>query len=69
MLPWYIVRESIAEGALQRVLEDHALPAHDIHAVYPSPKLVSKKVTHFIEFLQQSLTGDWWELKHSAVQN
>ena len=59
-LPWYLVRQAIADGALQRVLEDHALPSHDIHAVYPSPKLVSKKTTHFIEFLQQSLMGEWW---------
>ena len=60
MLPWYLVRQAIADGALQRVLEDHALPSHDIHAVYPSPKLVSKKTTHFIEFLQHSLMGEWW---------
>ena len=61
VLPWYVARESVAEGAVVPVLADHALPAQDVHAVYPSPKLVSTKVTNFITFLQQSLAGDWWK--------
>ena len=60
VLPWYVARESVADHSVVPVLADHGLPAQDVHAVYPSPKLVSTKVTNFISFLQQSLAGDWW---------
>ncbi len=60
VLPWYVARESVSDGNVVPVLTDHGLPAQDVHAVYPSPKLVSTKVANFISFLQQSLAGDWW---------
>ena len=60
VLPWYVARESVADAVVLPVMTDHALPAQDMHAVYPSPKLVSAKVTDFISFLQQALAGDWW---------
>ena len=60
VLPWYVARESVADGSVVQVLADHGLPAQEVHAVFPSPKLVPSKVTSFIAFLQQSLAGDWW---------
>ncbi|MDE2452327.1 MAG: LysR family transcriptional regulator [Burkholderiales bacterium] len=60
LLPWYVARESVADGAVRPVLADHGLPAQEMHAVFPSPKLVPTKVQHFIGFLQQELQGDWW---------
>ena len=60
VLPWYVARESLAEGVVVPVLGDHGLPGQEIHAVFPSPKLVPLKVTSFTGFLQQALTGDWW---------
>ena len=60
VLPWYAVRESVADGSVVPALTDHVLPAQDVHAVYPSPKLVSTKVTSFIGFLQHTLAEDWW---------
>lgn len=60
MLPWYVARESVAEGHLLPLLEDHALPVQEMHAVFPSPKLVPAKVTGFIAWLQQQLDGPWW---------
>jgi DNA-binding transcriptional LysR family regulator len=60
VLPWYVARESLAEGTVERVLADHGLPEQEVHAVFPSPKLVPLKVTSFSTFLQQSLSGDWW---------
>ncbi len=60
VLPWYVARESVAEGVVQPVLTDHGLPAQEMHAVFPSPKLVPSKVTSFIDYLQQALTGEWW---------
>ena len=60
VLPWYVARESVSDQSVVPVLADHGLPAQDMHAVYPSPKWVSTKVTSFISFLQLSLAGDWW---------
>jgi DNA-binding transcriptional LysR family regulator len=60
MLPWYVARESLAEGVVRQVMADHSLPAQEMHAVFPSPKLVPFKVTSFIAFLQQELQGEWW---------
>ena len=60
VLPWYVARESLADGAVVPILTDHGLPEQEVHAVFPSPKLVPLKVTSFSNFLQQSLSGDWW---------
>lgn len=60
VLPWYVARESLADGTVQPVLADHVLPAQEVHAVFPSPKLVPLKVTSFSSFLLQALAGEWW---------
>ncbi len=60
IMPAYVAREALANGSVRQVLADHNLPPQDIHAVFPSPKLVPAKVTHLIEFLQQNLAGEWW---------
>jgi DNA-binding transcriptional LysR family regulator len=61
ILPWYVARESLADGSVLPVLSDHGLPAQEVHAVFPSPKYVPSKVTSFIAFLQESLAGEWWQ--------
>ncbi len=60
ILPWYVARESAADGSIVPVMADHAVPAQELHAVFPSPKLVPSKVTSFIAFTQQALAGEWW---------
>jgi DNA-binding transcriptional LysR family regulator len=60
VLPWYVARESLADGVVQPVMSDASLPAQDIHAVFPSPKRVPAKVRAFIDFLQGALQGEWW---------
>ena len=60
ILPWYVAREALALGSVQVVMADHGLPAQEVHAVFPSPKLVPQKVTSFIDYLQAALAGDWW---------
>ena len=59
-LPWYVAREAVADGSLVRVLDGFSLPAQELHAVYPSPKLVPSKVAAFIEFLQPVLAAEQW---------
>ena len=64
VLPWYVARESVAQGRLVPVLTDFVLPAQEVNAVFPSPKLVPAKVTHLIAYFQKALTGDWWMRDH-----
>lgn len=60
-LPWYVAAESLASGKVVQVLKGHSLPEQEIHAVYPSPKLVPGKVQAFVAFLQGRFAGNWWE--------
>jgi DNA-binding transcriptional LysR family regulator len=60
-LPWYVAADSLAAGRVVPVLKGHALPEQEIHAVYPSPKLVPGKVQAFVAFLQGKFEGRWWE--------
>jgi DNA-binding transcriptional LysR family regulator len=60
ILPHYVARESLADRSVVPVMADHGLPAQEMHAVFPSPKLVPSKVTSFIGFLQRALQGSWW---------
>ena len=60
-LPWYVASESLASGKVVQELKGHSLPEQEIHAVYPSPKLVPQKVQSFVAFLQGRFAGAWWE--------
>lgn len=60
ILPWYVARESIAARAVKPVIADHSLPAQEMRAVLPLPKLVPRKVIASIDQLQGRLGGDWW---------
>jgi DNA-binding transcriptional LysR family regulator len=60
-LPWYVAADSLASGTIVEVLKGHSLPEQEIHAVYPSPKLVPQKVSAFIAFLQGRFGERWWE--------
>ena len=66
VLPWYVANDAVADGGVVPVMIDHVLPTQDVHAVYPSPKLVSTKVTHFIAYLQLALQGEWWRRAATA---
>ncbi len=60
LLPRYVAREALADGLVTEVLGDHGLPGQEMHAVFPSPKLVPQKVSSFISHLQQAFAGRWW---------
>jgi DNA-binding transcriptional LysR family regulator len=60
-LPWYVAFDSLESGRVVEVLKGHTLPEQEIHAVFPSPKLVPGKVQAFIAFLQGKFDGRWWE--------
>ena len=60
MMPHYVASESLATGKVLRVLPDHALAEQEIHAVFPSPKLVPGKVLSLIAFMQGRYAEGWW---------
>ncbi len=64
-LPYYVAREALADGSIRQVLPSYTLPTQELHAVFPSPKLVPSKVRTFIDFMQESLAdvngAAWWQ--------
>lgn len=60
-LPCYVAHESIRAGRVVELLKTCRLPEQEIHAVYPSPRLVPQKVQAFIAFVQERFGKDWWE--------
>lgn len=64
-LPWYVAHESVQSGAVKVLLPDWSLPSQEIHAVFPSPRLVPTKVTQFIAWLQEQMVTDWWAQSRS----
>ena len=63
LMPRYVASDSLAHGKLLEVLPDHPLPEQEIHAVFPSPKLVPGKVSSFVAFLQGHFGEGWWETR------
>lgn len=60
-LPLYVAGESIARDDLERLLTAYTLPSQEIHAVFPSPKMVPSKVTAFVEHLKAHFARpDWY---------
>ena len=60
VLPWYVAHESVKGGAVQPLLERWSLPAQEIHAVFPSPKLLPSKVRSLCDFLAPQFGERWW---------
>lgn len=60
ILPRYVAQEAIARGEVRVLLDAYALPAQEMHAVFPSPRLVPGKVTRFIAHLLERFGGEWW---------
>jgi DNA-binding transcriptional LysR family regulator len=60
-LPRYVAADSLASGHIVELLSGFTLAEQEIHAVFPSPKLVPGKVQAFMAFLQARLVDRWWE--------
>ena len=59
-LPRYMAHESMRSGLVVSILAEWTLPSQEIHAVYPSPRLVPAKVTGFVAWLQGQFGESWW---------
>jgi DNA-binding transcriptional LysR family regulator len=60
-MPRYVAADSLASGQVLEVLAGHSLAEQEIHAVFPSPKLVPGKVQAFVAYLQGRFAGQWWD--------
>lgn len=60
VLPRYVASAAIESGEFEVLLPDYTLPDQEIHAIFPSPKLVPAKVTTLIAFLQSRFESQWW---------
>lgn len=56
MLPWFIVKEALEEGALQTVLEDYTQAPYHVYAMYPTRNFLPLRVKHLIDFLKAQLS-------------
>ncbi|MDP3222983.1 MAG: LysR substrate-binding domain-containing protein, partial [Rubrivivax sp.] len=60
VLPRYVAHGSLHSGALLPLLEKWALPVQEVHAVFPSPKLLPSKVRSLCDFLAPRFGPAWW---------
>ena len=67
LMPRYVASDSLSLGTVREVLPDHTLAEQEIHAVFPSPKLVPGKVSAFVAFLQGRFGEDWWGRQSSSA--
>lgn len=66
ILPWYVAHASVKAGRIEPLLGSFVLPVQEMHAVFPSPKLVPSKVSGFIDFLQAQFGAAWWTSTRSS---
>ena len=60
-LPLYVAGASLDQGKVQPVLTAYTLPGQEIHAVFPSPKLLPSRVSAFVEHLKAHFArADWY---------
>ena len=60
-LPRYVAQRSLIDGAVVSLLDAWQLPQQEVHAVFPSPRLVPAKVRQFICWMQGQFGREWWE--------
>jgi len=59
-LPRYVAHAALERGEVVPLLEAWSLPAQEIHAVYPSPRMVPLKVSGLVDWLQARFESEWW---------
>jgi DNA-binding transcriptional LysR family regulator len=62
MQPTFIVWRELAAGRLVRILDDHDWPRLDAWAIWPSTRLLSRRVRAFVDFLVERFGGEpYWD--------
>lgn len=60
VLPHYVASDGLRTGEIVAILGDWQLPSQEVHAVYPSPRLVPAKVQEVVGWLKSRFTDNWW---------
>ncbi len=60
VLPLYVANDGLRTGELVAILDGWNLPSQEMHAVYPSPRLVPAKVQELVAWLKGQFQGEWW---------
>ena len=60
VLPYYVANDGLLTGELVPILQGFTLPIQEIHAVFPSPRLVPAKVQELVAWLKGQFTDQWW---------
>lgn len=61
ILPRYVAESTLRSGEITECLPGYVLPDQELYAVFPSPKLVPRKVTALIRYLAPRLRDAWWQ--------
>jgi DNA-binding transcriptional LysR family regulator len=60
VLPHYVAGDGLRSGEIVAILGNWRLPSQEVHAVYPSPRLVPAKVQEVVGWLKGRFTDNWW---------
>ena len=67
-LPRYVAHAALSQGSVVPLLEAWSLPVQEIHAVYPSPRMLPLKVSGLVAWLQAQFEGEWWTRLDASAQ-
>ena len=57
VLPHYVASDGLRSGEILSILEEWQLPGQEVHALYPSPRMVPAKVQTLIAWLGGAVRG------------
>lgn len=60
VLPHYVAIDGLRSGEIVSILDGWRLPGQEVHAVYPSPRLVPAKVQKLVAWLRGRFNDGWW---------
>jgi DNA-binding transcriptional LysR family regulator len=66
-LPCYVAQLALDAGMVVPLLQQWSLPPQEIHAVYPSPRMVPFKVSGLVAWLQAQFEGRWWQRRGASI--
>ena len=56
-----MAQRSLSDGAVVSLLDAWQLPQQEVHAVFPSPRLVPAKVRQFSSWMQGQFGSEGWK--------
>lgn len=60
VLPHYVASDGLRGGEIVSILDGWRLPSQEVHAVYPSPRMIPAKVQELVVWLKGNFSDGWW---------